>query len=70
MRELVSLMKSVYSIIKKMPYVIGAHVWAFANFKTAQTISRVVDNHKGVFTRDRQPKLAAHAIKEIWNSEK
>lgn len=58
-----------YGIIKKMPFVIGAHVWAFANFKTAQTIARVVDNHKGVFTRDRQPKLLAHALKELWNSE-
>ena len=58
-----------YGIIKKMPFVIGAHVWAFANFKTAQTISRVVDNHKGVFTRDRQPKLLAHALRELWKNE-
>jgi beta-glucuronidase len=23
-------------------------------------------NYKGVFTRDRRPKLAAHRIKELW----
>lgn len=59
-----------YGIIKKMPYVIGAHIWAFANFKTAQTIARVVDNHKGVFTRDRQPKLLAHELRKLWKNEK
>ena len=59
-----------YKILRQTPYVIGAHIWAFADFRTAQTTGRVVNNHKGVFTRDRQPKLSAHAIKEIWNSEK
>lgn len=58
-----------YKKLRELPYVIGAHIWAFADFRTAQTTGRVVNNHKGVFTRDRQPKLAAHAIKEIWNSE-
>ena len=23
-------------------------------------------NHKGVFTRDRQPKMAAHFLRECW----
>ncbi len=23
-------------------------------------------NHKGVFTRDRQPKMAAHFLRERW----
>lgn len=55
-----------YNILRTKPYVIGAHVWAFADFRTAQTISRIVNNHKGVFTRDRQPKLVAHALKELW----
>ncbi|WP_159886053.1 beta-glucuronidase [Paenibacillus puerhi] len=55
-----------YEIIKSKPYTIGAHVWSFADFKTSQTPSRVVVNRKGVFTRDRQPKLAAHKLKELW----
>lgn len=55
-----------YKLLRKRPYVIGAHVWAFADFRTAQTISRIVNNHKGVFTRDRQPKLVAHTLKELW----
>ncbi len=59
-----------YKKLRELPYVIGAHIWAFADFRTAQTTGRVVNNHKGIFTRDRQPKLSAHAIKEIWNKEK
>jgi len=42
-------------------------VWAFADFKTDQNASRPAGtNFKGVFTRDRRPKLAAHRIKELW----
>ena len=58
-----------YKRLRELPYVIGAHIWAFADFRTAQTTGRVVNNQKGVFTRDRQPKLSAHAIKEIWKNE-
>lgn len=55
-----------YQEMRKKPYVIGAHVWAFADFKTAQSISRIVVNRKGVFTRDRQPKMVAHTLKKLW----
>lgn len=56
-----------YKEMCKKDYVIGAHVWAFADFKTAQSISRIVINRKGVFTRDRQPKLVAHTLKKLWS---
>lgn len=26
-------------------------------------------NHKGVFTRDRRPKMAAHTLREIWTGQ-
>jgi len=26
-------------------------------------------NLKGVFTRDRRPKLAAHRLRELWNAQ-
>lgn len=52
-------------------WVIGTHVWAFSDFKTGQSITRAVRNHKGIFTRDRLPKMAAHCIRRIWtNPEK
>lgn len=46
--------------------VIGTHVWAFSDFKTGQSITRAVRNHKGVFTRERTPKMAAHRIRKLW----
>ena len=55
-----------YKIMEEKPYVMGAHIWAFADFKTSQTPSRVIVNRKGLFTRDRQPKLAAHMIRKEW----
>jgi beta-glucuronidase len=58
-----------YKIMSGKDYVIGSHVWAFADFKTSQIFMRVVLNHKGVFTRERQPKLAAHALKNLWSGE-
>jgi len=55
-----------YEIIRSKEFTVGAHVWAFADFKTSQIYMRVVLNYKGVFTRERQPKLAAHALRKIW----
>ena len=45
---------------------IGEHVWNFADFKTKQGLTRVRGNRKGVFTKDRQPKLAAHFLRQRW----
>jgi beta-glucuronidase len=54
-------------VLAKKPYVVGAHVWNLCDFKTAQGIMRPGGlNHKGVFTRDRRPKLAAHRLRERW----
>ena len=48
------------------PWVIGEHVWNFADFATTANTMRVVGNRKGVFTRDRQPKMAATALRMRW----
>jgi len=53
-------------LFDSLDYVIGEHVWAFADFKTKQGLTRVRGNRKGVFTRERQPKLAAHWLKMRW----
>lgn len=63
------LIELYWRVLKKHPYVIGAHPWAFADFKTPQSIMRVNGlNQKGVFTRDRQPKLAAHRLRALWTT--
>lgn len=49
------------------PYVAGMQVWNFADFAAVQSIMRVGGfNMKGVFTRARQPKMAAHVLREFW----
>lgn len=47
--------------------VIGTHIWNFADFQTKQGLTRMLGNRKGVFTRDRQPKMVAHTIKKLWS---
>jgi beta-glucuronidase len=54
-------------VLRSKPYVVGEHVWNMCDFKTSQGVGRAgALNHKGVFTRDRRPKLAAHRLREIW----
>ncbi|GMA23461.1 beta-glucuronidase [Luteimicrobium album] len=48
--------------------VVGEHVWNFADFETSAGVHRVDGNRKGVFTRDRRPKAAAHFLRERWRS--
>lgn len=55
-------------VFARFDSVIGEHVWNFADFATPQFIHRVGGNRKGVFTRDRQPKSAAHWLRERWNA--
>ena len=54
--------------ISGLDYVIGEHVWNFADFMTKQGLTRLNGNKKGVFSRDRQPKMVAHFLKESWKN--
>ena len=52
------------------PFVAGLHVWKFADFKTGQGIIRMAGLiQKGVFTRDRRPKMAAHFLRSRRGGE-
>jgi len=57
-------------VLENKPYIVGVHPWCFADFKTQEHTGRVLYNHKGAFTRDRQPKSVAFMIKERWSKEK
>lgn len=48
--------------------VVGEQVWNFADFATSQSLLRVQGNKKGIFTRDRKPKLAAHYFRKRWQN--
>jgi beta-glucuronidase len=58
--------ETYWAAIEAHPAVIGGHVWAFADFRTAQHGRRVVHNLKGVFTRTREPKQAAWTVRRLW----
>ncbi|XP_046834225.1 beta-glucuronidase [Vespa crabro] len=47
-------------------FFIGEFIWNFADFRTAQTYYRVGGNKKGIFTRDRQPKMVAHHVRKRY----
>ncbi len=55
------------AVFDRRPFFIGEHCWAFADFGTFQGVMRPDGNKKGVFNRERRPKLAAHILKERWN---
>jgi beta-glucuronidase len=56
-------------MFKTRPFVVGEHVWNLCDFKTGQAVHRVAGmNLKGVFTRDRRPKLAAHRLRQLWEA--
>ena len=54
--------------IDKRPWLIGEQLWNFADFSTVQGPMRVEGNRKGILTRDRQPKMAAHWLRRRWTS--
>ena len=53
--------------LDKRPFVVGEQVWNFADFSTIQGPMRVDGNKKGLLTRDRRPKLAAHFFRRRWH---
>ena len=61
-------LRGYLDIAAERPYLAGLHVWNQCDFKTSQgTIRAGGLNHKGVFTRDRRPKMAAHLLRERWS---
>jgi beta-glucuronidase len=64
----VAFIEKTIAVLRSKPYVSGEHVWNLCDFKTTQGITRVGGlNYKGVFTRDRRPKMAAHHLKRLWD---
>ncbi|MBI4530386.1 MAG: hypothetical protein HY709_02590 [Candidatus Latescibacteria bacterium] len=63
------LLKEQMKVIERKPYTVGELIWAFSDFKTAQHHRRVVLNRKGLFTREREPKMAAHTVRQMWKKK-
>lgn len=58
-----------HRVFDRVEAVVGEHVWNFADFATSSGIFRVDGNKKGVFTRDRRPKAAAHLLRRRWTHD-
>lgn len=64
----VAYLDAMHAIFDEFDEVVGEHIWNFADFATISGIIRVGGNKKGVFTRDRQPKMAAHHVRRRWKA--
>ena len=60
------LIKTYWKVLTSKEYVVGGHIWNFADFRAPQSPGRTTLNRKGVFTRTRQPKLAAKVVKKLF----
>jgi len=65
----VEMVEEILDVAETHPACFGAHVWNFADYLVGQHTGRVVLNWKGVFTRDRQPKMIAHRLCQRWAPE-
>jgi beta-glucuronidase len=63
------LLAMTHRVFDRVDAVVGEQVWNFADFATRSGIMRVDGNKKGVFTRDRRPKAAAHALRQRWRPD-
>ena len=61
-----ALLDTYHRVFDRIDAVVGEHVWNFADFQTKASFFRVDGNKKGVFTRDRRPKAAAHLLRRRW----
>ena len=58
-----------HRVFDRIDAVVGEQMWNFADFATTSGINRVGGNKKGAFTRDRQPKAAAHVLRRRWRKD-
>jgi beta-glucuronidase len=62
-----AFIRGYLEVAARKDFVAGMQVWNFADFAAVQSVMRVGGmNMKGVFTRARQPKMAAHVLREFW----
>ena len=62
----VAFYETMSECLDERDFVVGEMPWNFADFATCQGPMRVGGNRKGLFTRDRRPKMAAHYFRKRW----
>jgi beta-glucuronidase len=63
-------LEAYHEVYDKVGFLAGEHPWAFADFSTGPVVFRADGNKKGIFTRDRRPKLAAQVLRKRWSESK
>lgn len=58
--------QAMNAVLDDSPFVVGEQIWNFADFATIQGLMRIDGNKKGILTRDRKPKMAAHYCRKRW----
>jgi beta-glucuronidase len=62
----VELLEMFHRVFDRHDAVVGEQIWNFADFATAPGVLRADGNKKGVFSRERRPKAAAHMLRRRW----
>ena len=62
----VEFYEAMSECLDERPFIVGEMPWNFADFSTCQGPMRVGGNRKGLFSRDRRPKMAAHYFRRRW----
>lgn len=65
----VEVMKMLADVFDSYDWIVGEQPWNQNDFATSEGILRVDGNHKGLFTRDRQPKMAAFFLRDRWRAK-
>ena len=64
----VEYLEKYHEVFDRQDSIMGEQVWNFADFQTTEGIIRADGNKKGIFTRDRRPKMAAFELRRRWLS--
>ncbi len=64
----VAFYEAINACLDERAFVVGETPWNFADFGTQQGPMRAGGNRKGLFTRDRRPKMAAHYFRKRWEN--
>jgi beta-glucuronidase len=62
------LIKTYWKVFLSKDYVVGGHIWNFADFRVGQSPGRTTLNRKGIFTRTRDPKASVKVVKELFTN--
>ncbi|KAK6036029.1 hypothetical protein COOONC_26466, partial [Cooperia oncophora] len=57
-----------FDVLRSEHRLAGEMIWNFADFMTSMSPLRAAGNHKGVFTRTRQAKMAAYTLRDRYLS--